>query len=572
MLHELRIRDIAIIEDVTVCFGPGLNVLSGETGAGKSIILGALGLVLGGRGSADIVRTGRADAEVQGFFDRTPEVDAILAELELPLSDDDAGFSVRRLVSSAGRSRAWIGGTSVPIASLRRLASTLVDYASQHEHQVLLDMQQHRGILDRFGGLQATLVEVHSLVGAAREFQRELDRLRGLEEEQRARMDYLRFQLNELDDAEPVEGEEAALENERRVLGDAVRLAERARVAEQALYGGNGAAVERLGAAVRALRELTATDVSLADTLESMEQALICVEDAGRELGTYSARTRANPRRLQEAEDRLAQLRQLARKHRTDPEGLVALHARIRTDLEELEGLDVRLDGLEADLAQAATRARTACADLTRRRGEAAGRLSSLVEVELASLAMPHARLVVDVAPLAAGDGLNIGAGIHAAEHGADAVEMLLSANLGEVPRALNRVASGGELSRILLAVRRALAGTSSVQVQVAVFDEIDSGMGGATAESVAAKLVDISAEGQVLAITHLPRIAGAADHHFRVEKVVEGGRTRTDVHLLDGQERVEELVRMVAGTSTTEAAATFARELLDWRTGESPP
>jgi len=572
MLHELRIRDIAIIEDVTVSFGPGLNVLSGETGAGKSIILGALGLVLGGRGSADIVRTGRDAAEVQGYFDRTPEVDAILAELELPLSDEDEGLSVRRLVSAAGRSRAWIRGTSVPIASLRRLASTLVDYASQHEHQVLLDNQQHRGILDRFGGLQATLAEVHSLVGRARELHRELDRLRSLEDEQRARMDYLRFQLDELDDAEPVEGEEAALENERRVLGDAVRLAERARVAEQALYGGSGAAVERLGAAVRALRELTATDTSLEDTLESVEQALISVEDAGRELGTYSARTRANPRRLQEVEDRLAQLRQLARKHRTDAEGLVALHARIRADLEELDGLDVRLDGLEVELAEAGAEARAACVELTRLRKEAAGRLSSLVEVELASLAMPHARLVVDVAPLGAGDGLDIGGGVHAAEHGADAVEMLLSANLGEVPRALNRVASGGELSRILLSVRRALAGTSSVQVQVAVFDEIDSGMGGATAESVAAKLVDISAEGQVLAITHLPRIAGAADHHFRVEKIVDGGRTRTDVHLLEGQERVEELVRMVAGTSTTQAAATFARELLDWRTGESPP
>ncbi len=572
MLHELRIRDIAIIEDVTVSFGPGLNVLSGETGAGKSIILGALGLVLGGRGSADVVRTGRDAAEVQGLFDRTPEVDAILAELELPVSDEDAGLSVRRLVTAAGRSRAWIGGTSVPIASLRRLASTLVDYASQHEHQVLLDMQQHRGILDRFGGLQPLLAQVQSLVGAARDLQRELDRLRSLEDEQRARMDYLRFQLDELDDAEPVKGEEAALENERRVLGDAVRLAERARVAEQALYGGNGAAVERLGTAVRALRELTTTDVSLQDTLDSVEQALISVEDAGRELGTYSARTRANPHRLQEVEDRLAQLRQLARKHRTDPEGLVALHARIRTDLEELEGLDVRLDGLEAKLTDAAVSARTACAELTRRRGEAAGRLSSLVEVELASLAMPHARLIVDVTPLAAGDGLAIGGGKHATEHGADAVEMLLSANLGEVPRALNRVASGGELSRILLSVRRALSGTSSVQVQVAVFDEIDSGMGGATAESVAAKLVDVSAEGQVLAITHLPRIAGAADHHFRVEKIVDGGRTRTDVHLLEGQERVEELVRMVAGTSTTQAAATFARELLEWRTGESPP
>ncbi len=572
MLHELRIRDIAIIEDVTVSFGPGLNVLSGETGAGKSIILGALGLVLGGRGSADIVRTGRDGAEVQGIFDLTPEVREILAELDLSVPEEEELLLVRRSVSAAGRSRAWIGGNPVPVASLRQMASTLVDYASQHEHQVLLDMQHHRGILDRFGGLQEELAEVRSRVGAARELKRELDRLRGLEDEQRARADYLRYQLDELDSAEPTEGEEQSLEKDRLILGDAVRLAGKAREAEQALYGGNGAAGERLGTAVKALRDVAAIDPTLADTLQSVQEALIAVEDAGRVLGSYASRMRADPRRLGKIEDRLAQLRQLARKHRTDTDGLVALHARIRADLQEIEGLDVRLDGLEAELRRASALALTACAELSRRRREAAGRLSSLVEVELASLAMPHARLVVDVAPLPPADGVDLGAGVSASEHGADAVELLLSANLGEEPRSLVRVASGGELSRILLSVRRALSGTSSVQVQVAVFDEIDSGMGGATAESVTAKLVDIAAEGQVLAITHLPRIAGAADHHFRVEKIVESGRTRTDVHLLRGQERVEELVRMVAGTANTQAAETFARELLDWRAGESPP
>lgn len=570
MLHELRIRDLAIIEDVSVAFGSGLNVLSGETGAGKSIILGALGLILGGRGSAEVVRTGRHNAEIVARFDRPADADAILEELGLQLADEDDGLVIRRVVSASGRSRAWIGGSPVPVSALRRIASTLVDYASQHEHQVLLDVEQHRGILDRFGGHDVG--EVAEAVGQARALVRELERLRALEDEQRNRIDYLEFQLEELDEIGPKEGEEEELDNERRVLRDAARLAGKARDAEQALYGGSGAAVERLGSAVRALRELAGTDVTLQPTLEAVEGALVTVEDAGRDLARYADRTRSNPHRLQDIEDRMAALNRLARKHRTTADGLVAVHAALRAELNELEGLDVRLDELESGRVKASAAARRACAALTEARRKAAGELSRLVEQELASLAMPHARLIVDLQPLGAGDGVDLGDGVFASEHGADAVQLLLSANPGEEPRALHRVASGGELSRILLSVRRALADTSSIQVQVAVFDEIDSGMGGATAESVAAKLVEISRVGQVLAITHLPRIAGAGDHHFRVQKIVEGGRTRTDVHRLQGEERIEELVRMVAGTSTTVAAETFARELLDWRTGERAP
>ena len=571
MLHDLRIRDLAIIEDVSVTFGEGLNVLSGETGAGKSIILGALGLILGGRGSADAVRTGREAAEVVARFDRTPEADVILATLGVATSDEDEGLLVRRVVSAGGRSKAWIGSSPVPVSALRALAASLVDYASQHEHQVLLDVEQHRGIVDRFAGLQALVGDVAERVGRAREVKRELDRLRALESDQRGRIDYLEFQLEELDAIDPLTGEADGLDAERRVLRDAAKLSGRAREAEQSLYGGSGAAVERLGSAAQLLRELVGTDPSLRPTLDAVEEALIGVEDAGRELSRYADRTRANPRRLEEAEDRLAALNALARKHRTTPDGLVAVHERLRAELDEISGLDVRLDHLETALASASTDAKGSARALTAARRVGAAQLSALVETELASLAMPNARLRVQVEPLGAGEGIDLG-GMVASEHGADGVQLLLSANLGEEPRSLHRVASGGELSRILLAVRRALSDTSSVQVQVAVFDEIDSGMGGATAESVATKLVEISQGGQVLAITHLPRIAGAADHHFCVEKVVDDGRTRTDVHHLGAQGRIEELVRMVAGTSTTAAAETFARELLEWRAGESAP
>lgn len=564
MLRELRIRDVAIIEDVSVTFGAGLNVLSGETGAGKSIILGALGLVLGGRASAEMVRTGRPSAEVQAWFDLDEPVREALRALDVEPDPDDDGLLVRRVVNANGRSRAYLSGTSVPVGSLRDVAAVLVDYASQHEHQVLLDEARHRAIVDRFGELGDRVAAVEEAVTALRSVDEALRRLESLEDDQRKRLDFVEFQLGELDSADPRAGEEEELEQERRVLGSAARLADRAREAERALYGGGAAAVDRLGVAVKALRELSETDTSLKPLLEGIEGALFAVEDAGRELASYASRTRQDPRRLQEIEDRLALLHQLSRKHRTDVDGLVTLREELRAEADELGDLDSRVDGLRARREEARAAARAACTALTDARREAGDALARAVEGELASLAMPRARLEVQVGPLP--EGLELGDGRLAAQHGADAVAMLLSANPGEEPRALSRVASGGELSRILLAVRRALADSLSVQVQVCVFDEIDSGMGGATAETVADKLAEIAQGGQVLAITHLPRIAAVADTHFRVEKQVSDGRTRTDVVRLLGQDRVDEVVRMVAGTAQTEAAETFARELLGAR------
>jgi DNA repair protein RecN (Recombination protein N) len=572
MLRELRIQNVAIIEDVVVRFGPGLNVLSGETGAGKSIILGALGLVLGARASADIVRTGGAAAEVLARFDLDEPVRATLEAHDVAVDDDEDGLLVRRVVTAAGRSRAYIGAQSVPTSTLRSLAGVLVDYASQHEHRVLLDEARHRTIVDRFGGHDALLAEVDAAVKALRDCDDERTRLLAREADQRARLDFLEFQLGELDAFGPSAGEEEALEQERTILNSAAQLSEHARAAERALYSGSSSGVERLGEARKRLAELAATDGSLAPLLETITEALYAVEDAARELGKYGARTRHDPDRLQEIEDRLAELKQLTRKHRTNADGLVALRSRLQAEVDELGTLDVRLDELERALARRRVAAKDLCVRLTEARRLAGVALGARVETELHSLAMPKARLLVELAPLPSGEGVALaddGPWAHA--HGADAVSLLFSANLGEEPRPLARVASGGELSRILLSVRRALAGTRSVAVQVCVFDEIDSGLGGATAESVAEKLVSIAEEGQVLAITHLPHIAAAGAAHFRVAKRTEGGRTHTDVERLDGEARVDELVRMVAGTGVTAAAESFARELLRGP-NESPP
>lgn len=567
MLRELRIRDVAIIEDLVVQFGPGLNVLSGETGAGKSIILGALGLVLGGRASSEIVRTGRESAEVQARVERNAEVNEVLATLDVDLGapDEEDGLLLRRVVTQQGRSRAYLGATAVPVSALRSLARVLVDYSSQHEHQVLLDEASHLAILDRFGALTkprdasaATVAEVRRLLG-------ERERLSSLEHEQRSREDYLTFQAEELLGAKLVAGELESLESERTLLRHAEERGEAARAAEDALYSGAGAATEKLSEAVRRVRRLVEIDPELAPILDGLESAVIAAEDAGRDLGIYARSADSNPFRLQEVENRISLLRSLARKHRCDVSGLVAIRDRMQEELDELGSLEIRLEELEAGLESSRAAARKACETLSGKRRAAAKRLRAEVESELGSLAMAKSRFEVrfDSYPEGAEHpGLGAGGGApYCGSTGIDRVGFQLSANPGEDPKPLARVASGGELSRILLAIRRALVGTTSVQT--CVFDEVDTGMGGATADTVGRKLSEIASGLQVLCITHLPQIAARADQHFRVEKDVVGGRTQTRVTQLDSGESVRELVRMMAGTDGTVAAQAFAKELV---------
>ena len=334
MLRELRIRDVAIIERLEVEFGPGLNVLSGETGAGKSIILGALGLILGARASSDLVRTGCTDAEVQARVDRSPEVEELLAELDLAPPAEDEGLLLRRVLTRAGRSRAYVGGVAVPVASLRTLASVLVDYSSQHEHQVLLDEATHLRILDRFGGLTGLREQVGAAVQALRGLLAERERLAGLEREQRAREDYLRFQLDELEEAELVEDELEELESRRLLLRSAEERSGAAREAEEALYSGAGAAVERLGQAARRLTRLAELDPAVQEIAQGVEEALIAAEEAGRDLGDYARRARSNPRELAELEDRVALLRRLGRTHRCAPGPRSEIRDRMRGELD----------------------------------------------------------------------------------------------------------------------------------------------------------------------------------------------------------------------------------------------
>lgn len=566
MLRELRIRDVAIIEDLAIEFSSGLNVLSGETGTGKSIILGALGLVLGARASADMVRTSAESAEVQARVDRDEAVDAVLAELDLSPGDEDDGLLLRRIVMSTGRSRAYVGESAVTVGVLRRLATVLVDYASQHEHQVLLDEAQHLGILDRFGAHAQLREHVESHIESLRALLDERSRLARLDSEQRAREDYLRFQLDELEALSPRSGEQEELLARRLRLRNAEELTQHAQSVEELLSSGPTPASEAIGRALRRLGELSGIDSSMAPTVEGLESALILVEEASRDVADYARQVRSDPAELQEVEDRLAALSDLARKHHCDVDELEGLLGRLRTDLAEFEGLVERLDDLEPRIAQARSAALASTSKLSEARSLATRKLGQVVESELSSLSMKGARFVPELRPveegvetLALGEG---GGGPHSLSTGTERVRFLLCANPGEDLKPLARTASGGELSRILLALRRALAG--SAPVQTCVFDEIDSGLGGETSDLVAQKLSEIASEHQVLCITHLAQIAARADRHFRVDKGLLAGRTTTSVVALDRAESVGELVRMMAGAESTDSAREFARELLD--------
>ena len=560
MLRELRISDLAIIEALEAGFEGGLSVLSGETGAGKSIILGALGLVLGARGSAELIRTGRDRAEVQARFDVDEQVLAVLTELDLPAPEEDDGLLLRRVLSRSGRSRAYVGPSAVPVAALRRLARVLVDYASQHEHQVLLDEASHTAVLDRFGDHGSLVAEVGAAVSELRALDAEIERLERAAQEQARREDYLRFQLQELDGASLVDGEWGELEVEQRALGDAVALAGRARRGEEAL---SGAAAGGLREALEATRALLELRPGLADTLQELEQALGSVEEAARGLQDVGRGLREDPARLGEVEARQRELRGLARKHRVDPEDLVAHSEALRREADELGVVEDRVRALVERREELRVACAERCAELRARRGRAGVGLSQRVQRELDSLGMAKARFAVELPPVAAGpDRVQLGtSGGYASSKGSERAVFHLSANVGEEPRPLARVASGGELSRILLSLRRALADASAVQV--AVFDEIDSGIGGATAEVVGRKMADIARGGQVVCITHLPQLAAHADQHYRVEKSTVDGRTRTRLQQLSPDQRVAELVRMVAGTTDTDLGAAFARELL---------
>jgi DNA repair protein RecN (Recombination protein N) len=550
MLTELRIRDFAVIDRLALQLAPGLNVLTGETGAGKSIIVGALSLLLGERASADVVRTGAARAEVEGVFDVVHN-SAVLERLAgLGMEPEDGLLILRREVSAGGRGRVWINGAAATVALLGEIGNELVDLHGQHEHQSLLQPRQQRSLLDAYADATDPSDDVrihHERLRDARARLAQLD-ARVRETEQRA--DFLRFQLEEIDRAKVRPGEEEQLEQDARRLEHAGELAGLAATLHGELYAGEDAIAARLTEVRRALEQIARIDASLQPWQEIVENALYNLEELGREMGGYAAAIEHDPARLDELRRRQELLFRLRRKYGPELADVVATAESARVELAALDSSSLDHVEIEREIERVGRALRQAAERLSeaRRRGSTA--LAAEVAGILPELGMAAARFTIELAPLPE---------ISAA--GAEVVEFRIAVNAGFEPRPLSRVASGGELSRVMLALKTALARLDGIPTLI--FDEIDAGIGGRVARQVGEKLARVAAQHQVFVVTHLPQIASRADHHLLVQKSERDGMTATYVDVLTRETRVREVARLLGGDPESDVSLDHARELL---------
>ena len=556
MLNLLRIRDLAIIDTLEVEFGPGLQVVTGETGAGKSILIGALQLVLGAAARSDRVRAGAERAEVEALF----EVDEVLAQrLEAAGIATEGELVVRRVILASGRSRAYCNGRLITRAELRRLALGLVDISSQHQHQRLTDTRTHLGFLDAYAGHGPLCAQVGEAVAAAVSARDALEASRQRLQHRTERADLLRYQLGEVARLEPTAGELEVLEVEERRLRHAATLATAAFSTEQRLYGAERSMCGELAQVVDELERAGAIDPRLMRIAEQVIGARAELEDAARSLASYAQEVEADPRRLQEIEDRLHRLHRLVRRHGQTLDDLLTWRESAERELQELDALDDVVAQDERCFSEARDAAASLAKTLSERRRASACALGEAIGAQLRSLGMGSAEVVVDVAPASAG-GLEVD-GARLGPTGFDHVEFLLAPNRGEPPKPMHQIASGGELSRALLGLKAVLAQHGPAGVYV--FDEVDTGVGGAVAESIGRKIHEVSRHHQVLCITHLPHVAAFADRHLQVRKGVVGGRTRSTITALGEAERREELARMLGGRDITAATRAAADDLL---------
>ena len=560
MLAQLTVRNVVLIERLVLELAAGFNVITGETGAGKSMVVDALSLVLGGRARPEVVRGGTEEAEVEALFELLPASRAA-AKLEAAGIPGERELVVRRVVQAEGRSRAYVNGRLCTAAQLADIAADLCDIASQHESVSLTDPSTHVEYLDAFGRLESDRLQVAERVDALALVQRELEAASAQERGRAEREDFLRWQLREIDELDPHDGEETELEHERARLRHAEKLQSATRRAAERLYEGEGAVCDELARLGAELDQAAAIDGSLAPLARTVESARGELSDAARALARYAEAVEASPERLAEVEERAFRLQKLLRKHGPATADLLAHRASLERDLASLASASERVGQLETEKARRAAEAGTAARALSRKRRDAAEKLADAIGRELAQLGMGRARVVVDVQPTAsAGEALLVD-GARLTRTGIDRVEFLIAPNRGEEPRPLRRIASGGELSRALLALKRVLAEKGPAGTYV--FDEVDAGVGGAIAEVIGRSIADIARHRQVVCITHLPQIAALADAHFVVDKTESRGRTSTTVKRLTASERVEEIARMIGGIKVGDAARRAAAELL---------
>jgi DNA repair protein RecN (Recombination protein N) len=546
MLRFLRIQHLAVIDRLELELDPGLTVLTGETGAGKSILVGAVGLLVGGRASADLVRTGEDQAVIEAIF-------------ECPSGRE---MIVRREISAQGRSRAFIDGALVTSGALRDACGALVDLHGQHEHQLLLDPAAHLALLDVFGGCAELAAETSRTFGAWQKLRTDRDRLHTSEREKASRAEFIRFQLAEIDRVGPRAGEDEDLATTRSVLANADKLQRLCADAYTALYEGDDAAISTLGVVWRKVGDLAALDQRFGPYFEIRDTVKSQLEDLAFFLRSYASDIDASPARLQEIEDRLAALERLKKKHGPTLADVIANAARLRQDLDDIEHSTERAAQIEVELAAARDDYRRAASALSTARRASAPTFARKLENALADLAMGRTRCEVRFTD-AADEALW-------SERGFEGGEFFISPNPGEDLRPLARIASGGELSRIMLALKT--LATTDAPGKTLIFDEVDAGIGGAVADVVGRRLQELADRFQVLCITHLPQIAAHGRSHFRITKTVRRDRTITEVNALSGADREQEIARMIGGAEISATVIAGAREMLESRSQPAPP
>jgi DNA repair protein RecN (Recombination protein N) len=548
MIRYLAIRSLAVIESVAVDFEQSFNILTGETGAGKSILVEAVGLLLGGRATQDLIRTGEDLATVEAIFE----------------TEDGSELIVRREITSQGRSRAFINGALATAAALKDLANRLVELHGQHEHQQLLDPTQHLALLDAWAGLEAARLEVAAHFANVRTLREQLDRLRMDDRERAARLDLVEFQLAELKKANLQPGEDEALASERQLLRSADTIQRLCGESYADLYDSEEAALVILGRVWKRVGELASIDPRFAPYLDARDGIKAQLEDLAFSLRDFVEGIDAPPERLQKVEDRLALIERLKRKYGGALEQAITHRDRLMAEHAALTGGQSTVAEIEQQLGDAGRAFLATARRLSARRQQAAPKFAAQVERELADLAMERTRFEVRLSTSEA-EGQWSDAGI-------DSGELFLSPNVGEDVRPLARIVSGGELSRVMLALKTIAAmsavesapGAGVASARTLIFDEVDAGIGGRVATVVGRKLASLGDRFQVLCITHLPQIASCGRSHFLIEKRVQGRRTVTSVNRLEGDERVAEIARMMGGAAAGAKALESARELLN--------
>ena len=548
MLRQLAIRNVVLIDSLEIEFESGLGVLTGETGAGKSILLDALGLALGARADTALVRQGEDAASVSAEIE-LPAGHPALSSLGEQVLESEPGepLLLRRTLKSDGGSRAFIGPASVPAGTVRELAGLLIEIHGQHDDRGLLNPRGHRALLDSFGGIDTTALE--AAWAKVTEFEHELAQARAVAAEAERDRDYLSHAVGEIEALGPQPGEETSLSEERAAIQAGAKAGEALQGLDE-LLGGSEGALAQLRQAARKIERGAADHPALAEALAALDRSLIEAHDAEDKIALAADALAHDPARLETVEARLFDIRGLARKHRVEPDALAELGERMKTQLSQIESASERIEAIDVELKQTRLDYSRIAEEVSRKRHESAARLDSVVAGELAPLKLDAARFRTSIGQAEPGPA------------GTDRVEFEVSTNPGAPFGPLTKIASGGELSRFILALKVALAEAGTAATMI--FDEIDRGVGGAVASAIGERLARLAQSSQVLVVTHSPQVAARASHHYRIEKAHDGNATRTIVRRLSADQRREEIARMLSGTSITEEARAQASRLLD--------